>query len=399
MRNSVLATMIGAIVSLLACGWYYRNGSFDFGMHYALIAYVFDHWSVPSRADHYLEIMQDYPPAAHAGAAVIGTAFGSPVIGMHLLTVLSIFISYAALFWQMRFQTARPTFWAFGMTAAVLVFTCRSPSWLGVEVVGNYFFAHIVGTACVLSFVAVQHRAHAVAAVIGIFLLGWVYPLSAVQLACIATIWIVLQRDAAWKIGVFAICAAAAICFHPSFQASVANASHNGDIGTGFLPKSSVYPATALLTLVSGTLAIEYRCGRLKLISGPAFIATSSGIAAAAIVQMIALHVVGKGSQYLVYKHMFLVTTLLLMTSAVLVVHLFRVEGRAQSKASFAFFAFVALTTILVPFLGRPIRSAAALEKAIRTDPDAATSAIATDRHAFRAGILHIPLHEAFATR
>jgi hypothetical protein len=399
MRVPILAAVVGAIVSLLVCGWHYQNGSFDFGLHYSLIAYIYDNWHLPTGADRYIEAMRGYPAGAHAAAAIMGVPFGSPIVGMHLMTILAIFTAYASLFWLMRFRSASPTWLAFGATITVLYFARHDRFSLGLEVVGNYFFAQIVGTACLMGFVAVQQRVHAVAAVTVVFLLGWVYPLAAVQLACITTIWMALQRDAAWKIGTFAICAAAAIYFHPLFQQSVVNGSNNGDIGTGLLPPWAIYPATALLVLMSGTLAFEYYRGRLKLVSGPAFVATGLGVAAAAVVQMLAFHGLGKGSQYLVSKHLFLVVTLLLMTTAVLGAHLTRVEGGAPSKVAFAICAFLALTAIFDPRVGQSVRAAATLEKAIRSDPDAAASAAQTDRFALRVGVLRVPVHEAFATR
>ena len=350
------------------------------GLHYALITRIQENFSLPNcvtTSDAYLEVMCGYPPLTHALAASIGYLVGSPFLGMIFSTAASVFIIYAAILSMMKFEKDILSLYA----AAAFCFVClvffRHTPMLGAEVRGNFFFSQVVGTAMVFAFIATQRAPRPVASVVFVFILGWAYPIAAIQLGCAAVASMILTRRRILPTFLLAVCAASAVIFHPLFQASVGIASHNGDIGTGYIPASWT---TFIIFALTGSSAIIYwkRLSlQLPLQNPTALPAISAGVAAAAGLQWAAFTFFVKGSEYIVQKHLFVCVTLL-TANIIIILFTFAHETikptRFQKKhiapviVSAAFFCCL---TILPPFGGgRSVWEFVRAEKLARATPN-----------------------------
>src|SRR3974390_65659 len=91
--DSALGMAALIVLSVLVWGWTHRTGSVDFALHYALVEYIADHWRWPSPEMPYLAAMNQYPPVSHTVAAFVGVLCGSPMLGLHLVSTVSAFIT------------------------------------------------------------------------------------------------------------------------------------------------------------------------------------------------------------------------------------------------------------------------------------------------------------------
>lgn len=303
---------VGLLVSTVICSVRYYNGSFDMGLHYALISRIGEGFSFPAcgtDGDRYLEVMCSYPALTHLLAAVLGRLVGSPFLGMVLLTAGSVFVAYASILSMMKFEKDIRSVYATIALCLVCLMMGRHVSMIGAEVRGNFFFSQLVGTALLFAVVAFQPQIKFGTSIVFIFVFGWIYPIAAVELACTSIVSMVLARQSLGRIATFVALAASAIYFHPLFQSSSSNAGNNGDIGTGFVPAAWTMPI--VFTLAGLSVFAAWALGKRRLPAFNAFISLSAGIAGAAIMQWAAFILLGQGSEYIVYKHLFVSVTML----------------------------------------------------------------------------------------
>jgi hypothetical protein len=378
--KKLLPYLIGAAIALAICFWRYHNGSYDIGLHYSLAAHIADTHRFPDcTVDQHL-YMCWYPPISHFAAAMVGTLIGSTFAGIHVVSVLAVFAAYAALFSMLRLTVI-------GVLLAICALSRLHPFLIGTEVLGNYFFAQLVGTAAVLVFIAMQSRANIVLSLVAVFCFGWLYPISALQLAGIVTVQLALDRR--WRsVAVFAPIAAAAIYFHPLYQLAADAASNDGAIDIGYLPRGAIYPATTLLIV----LALVSRN-----VIGNRMMSIALGFAGAAIAQILAFVVLHKGSSYIVEKHIFGVSTLIVVISASWIP--LQLPQRAPWMASAGAVIMCLVTLFPLRMLrGISIPDVMASERAVRKSPDSLGDVpFSQERFSFRLGILHQPLGPAFA--
>lgn len=400
MRPRAIST-IGFGAAMLACSTRYHNISFDMGQHYALISYIEEHFALPtcgSDSDLYLDIMCGYPPVAHIIAAIFGYFARSPFFGMILVSAAGVFTIYAAILSMLRFEKDMASLYA----AIALVSACflMHASMLGAEVNRNYFFSQLVGTAFFLGFVTTERSLRPFPTLIAIFLLGWVYPITAVQLGCTAIISMLISRQTIISILPFVISAAGAVYFHPLFHSSAALANNNGVIGSGHIPAEWTIFVVIALAISSALLFWSYRRGVLPLLRPIPFISISAGIAGAGVVQYAALRLLSQGSDYIVYKHLFGAFTMLVANIIVwIIVVSYRFIDRAKvSHLRMAWAAalgavFCSMTAIS-PFGGFSTRSFADAERASRLSQ----SIVSLDNHyeqfALEVAVLKKPIVE-----
>ena len=431
--KGILALTALIVFGCLVWGWKHRGGSVDMALHYALVEFIREHWVWPTLRDTHMGEMNQYPPVSHTIAAIVGLLTGSSFLGLHLVSTASAIVVLAILFVLLRFRSAGATLSATTALAIILLVFQYSHVFLGREITGNFFYPQLFGEMCVFSLVLLRSRLSlGVAAEIGsaigaTFLLGWVYPIAAVQLAGIAIVWRALLLSKAWyesrrlgggellSFAILFIGLLAAILFHPLFPVVTNLAINEGDVGVR-VPRALVIPATFLLCALTVVLGFEFARRRLTLRAPDAFVALCGGVACASLAQEAAFYLLGIGSRYGVYKHIFPVSTLLVAALIVCFIHFRRLDAIAKTghrKAQLARFAFVPATLIAlaagnVPWRGErlaPILRAEAYLRSTmmaRTDPVIEAHAVLLgggyiERFGFSMGILHLPKEIALA--
>ena len=135
--------------------------------------------------------MAHYPPLAHIAAVMLGRwPAGSTLNGMFAVCAVSIYLVYAGLSVLLRrhsFAATAISFTVFLVAAAVAKYPLVL---VGREIIDHYFFSQLAGNALVVVGVigsakaARRSFAHfLVASGLLVFITGWVYVLSAIQLA------------------------------------------------------------------------------------------------------------------------------------------------------------------------------------------------------------------------
>jgi len=406
-------------------GWRHRAGSVDMALHYALIEFIAQHWSWPTLDVIDMGEMNQYPPVSHTVAAVVGRLFGSSILGLHLVSTISAFATYAMLFVLLRFRNPRATLAASAALTAIVAGFESTHAFLGREIVNNFFYPQLFGEMCVFALVLLRSRfalgvASEIAAAVGAtFLLGWVYPIAAVQLAGIAVVWRALPMAADWyahrrlagrdaiSFAVLLVGVAIAIVAHPRFAVVATLASNEGWVIVR-VPSALVIPATLLLAALTVALGVLFAQRKLALCAPDAFVALCGGLAGASLAQEAAFYLLGIGSAYGVYKHLFAVSTLLVAAGVVCVVQFTRLgASTAADRRStlLARLAFAPATLIVllandVPWQGEwlppMVRTEALVRSMMTKHRDAQGHAIVLagsriEQFAFSMGIVRLP--------
>jgi hypothetical protein len=431
--ESALAMGVLIATSALVWGWRHRSGSVDMPLHYAVVAYIAEHWHWPSLAVSYMNGMNQYPPLSHTAAAVAGVLCGSPILGLHLVSTASAIIVLAILFLLLRFHDAQATIVATAAVATLLSVFENTRAFLSQEIVSNFFFPQLFGEMCVFVLVWLRSRfaltlfAEITTALVATFVLGWVYPIAAVQLGAVALVWRALQTTSNWyadgrlslrdviALAGLAVGVALAIALHPRF-ATVATLANNEGWIMVRIPGVLVIPATGLLlglTAVLGIIVIRGTVipGKFGLRAPDAFVALCGGIAGASLAQEAAFYLFGLGSRYAVYKHIFAVSTLLVCAAVVCAIHIarFRLPSTGSSSSerlahlAFAPAALVVLLANAPPWhgewMGPMVRAEAFYRSALAQHPDAKGHAVVLadgkiDQFGFSMGIIHLSMED-----
>jgi 4-amino-4-deoxy-L-arabinose transferase-like glycosyltransferase len=94
-KLSTFAAVLGAIAiagPLLAFRIY--STSVDLGLHYLLAKFIFEHGEWPAVGQIGLLEMNSHPPVPHTLAALGAVLVGSPVLAMHLISLLCVVAIY-----------------------------------------------------------------------------------------------------------------------------------------------------------------------------------------------------------------------------------------------------------------------------------------------------------------
>jgi hypothetical protein len=374
MRSQLVAFSVTIILALLVIffwGGQSYTVSTDFGLHYAVLQHISQHFAWPSEVLPNLEEMSFYPPMAHTLGAVAGYLTGSPVTGMTMVSLLSVFGSYVALLNLVRFKSSIETLAAITTFLFVIAAFHHLNIFVGGEIIQNFFYPQIVSFFLVLVLIAIFFSGHvapvplAISAIAITFGLGWVFPMATMQFACatlayfgIATLKGLTSKDRRASLlngsllAALAFTLPAAIELHPTFQLIKAIAAWQGGIMLN-VPVNQVPVILLICSLPIAVLAILYLRGNLRGVARPiALVTTAGGIFGAALAQILALKL-GLGSSYGITKHVFPVVTMGTAVSSVLIVNTFsswlgrqRSEYAALDGIVVACGAFVAFAVI-----------------------------------------------------
>jgi len=181
--------LAGFAIVLNEFGHAVYTASADLGWHYALTQYLAEQGHLPTNADAFLAAMIGYPPLAHITGALVAHAFRIPVLEAMLLTTLAcIYFGYVAVVAQIAVaRSSTESFLALFFFVLFMTVFQRGHLAYGNEIVGNFFYAQLVGDlGLLLAFFGIARiKGLAAFTLIGLSvvdILAWVYTLSAVKL-------------------------------------------------------------------------------------------------------------------------------------------------------------------------------------------------------------------------
>ncbi|MFA9439810.1 hypothetical protein ACDA63_09250 [Uliginosibacterium sp. sgz301328] len=354
----VLLGFVVLAVLLLVRGRYLQTGSNDLIQHYLLVDEIMQHGHVRPSPLPNIWGMESYPPMSHWMAAVAGWIGGSGIVGMMLITVASIYLSYSAM---MR---------TISSTSSILVFVALffalqfSLSFVGWEVVQTFFYPQIVANVVYFCMLLVASRlanseGRATLLLVAGWVTMWIQPVVAVHilaLACFLALFDVFESRRGGKalirsVVVFVVttlAAAAVVLLNPVFRTMRTIASNDGWLMLGY----SNVVLVAVLCGAVGAVNVYRRRSRIDVVLGCAVLAATSLV----VLQFLALRLFGDGSMYAVKKHMFIVFTLGVMNVARIVASKLEFERIENLRAWVApvaagFMALVPLRDFKEPIL------------------------------------------------
>lgn len=346
-RRLVLA--YAAVFALFLAAWIDAicSASVDLSHHYALVFRLFDEWSLSDPNDPSLWEMSIYPNLSHKLAAAIGWIVGSPLLGLQVVTWLSLALVWFACVWLLRTLPSRAA--TIGLAAFVLLlavnrFVLHLPVH-GAEIVQNFFFAQLVVQAAVLLAVAgaarmetrgapIQARLLLLAAAVvcpAIHLLGALELLAVFALVLLtgflASEYQEPHRRSRIALAAIALlAAAAAVVANPYFAAMRQISTNNGggSLGPALSALSTSVVKTVLVLAVAALVVaflllrawMQRGCSREHAVARYLF-AYGAGLAGLALLQAAVLPF-GAGSPYAVQKYAYGLITFLVLGLAAL---------------------------------------------------------------------------------
>jgi hypothetical protein len=338
--------------------------SVDMAGHYVLVTYFTDDiWRLFHRV--VLPInpgMQGYPPLSHMFAAIISKIGILPFLAMHYVSMASIFFIYVFCFIgvQVRSKSASTST---AIVLLILIFAASSTRALfGHELVGNFFYAHVVGEAVFLAvlYAAIKlssYRLSFVAAPIVVFVLGWLFPITQVKVAVAFLILGLLQvihvlpfqslRKAALGYLCWATIVLAAVVAHPSFayMRSVATNEGGTDQTISLVVLGVIVAALTLLSILSAARA-RYENQTIPLLALAGMATAFTCIAQASA------YIAGSGSVYGIRKHAYAALTILIFLVVREILRLLLPSpsfyGRRRQHWQIASIAALAATTLVI---------------------------------------------------
>lgn len=354
-HGAALPLLLGGAALLLVLLHTLWTDSVDLAHHYALVARLSQHWGLAGAADPSLGEMNRYPRGAHALAAVLGTAGGSPLLGLQLAAVGAWLAIWMTLLTLLRALPARAG--ALGaLTLAALLLLNR---WLRLELHGgelltNFFFAQLVGQAAALLAVLAAlrlERAGLAPAWRHLLLLLAIPVVCTIHLLPAAELLMVLgwsaltellpgRRGGALPVALnllAPLAAAVLLVLHPSFRVMKEISANNGGLPTAHLDSMGAFAVYAACVLLLGAALL-----RAWLAAPPAWAARALGMkylalygmgcALMCLLQLLALRL-GAGSAYAVKKYVFALHSAMLLELALLPALLLAGRSRAQAQA------------------------------------------------------------------
>lgn len=338
---AIAATLL--IVEFIGSIW---SGSVDLAHHYALVARIAEYWTLPAGLDPTLGEMNFYPRTSHIIAAIAGSLFDSPLIGIQLISLVSIIVLWASLIHillSLPRKLAAPVLASF-VALLVLNRVLFRFEIHGREIVSSFFYAQLVAQALVASSLALamamdrrsvhSSTRYTVLMVLIYFCLG-VHLLPALQLLCFALLLIgmelVAKIDEAKSVDVRAVLIAVGFMLiglvlvvrHPAFAAMAEISRNNGALSPGHLNTVGAIAVYAVfIAIASGFIAFrwfklrnEQNASQLLLLKY--FGLYGMAVSGLCLTQFIALKF-GLGSEYAVKKHVYSLNTVMLIELALI---------------------------------------------------------------------------------
>lgn len=343
-RATVSALLfIGAVTFVIRHFNTLWSASIDLAHHYSVVAYIASHFRAPVNVPH-LGDMNIYPHYSHALAAILGSFLGSPLMGLQLVTLLSIYSLWTAIAIALGTLPQRQA-WIFLPVFAVLLALNRfglHAELFGREVISNFFFAELVAQALcawVFTLMLLMERRGTSAliryafCVVALHFAVRVHLLPTIELFGSLGLLVVLEVAEADQIrrlraavygGIALIVGGGVIVLDPTFAAMRKLSTNNGAIHLHLLPNLLALALLAIVvTALSLALALQWFAGRRvhprkSLLAHKYFACFGAATAILCLLQMLLLRW-DMGSEYACLKYAFALQTVLLVDLALLI--------------------------------------------------------------------------------
>jgi hypothetical protein len=333
--------------------------SVDLAHHYALVVRLSELWSWPTVLDPSLGEMNVYPRLAHQAAAIAGRLAGSPLLGLQMVTLLSLLLLWASVAWIVQTLPRKAAIATSLMLAALLVLNLETLQMQlhGDELNGNFFFSQLAGQGFVMAVIAGCLALDASgkpgwlrsALLVGAtWLATGIHLMPALELLCFMGVLVALdlfvhrrQRRAgllgAGVMGtVLVLAALAMLATHAAFRAMSAISINNGSMYINHvgslkaLMNYSVLIAALSAAIIWRWLALDRREDNRALLAVKYIGAYGLAVSGLCVVQAVAWKL-GFGSEYAIKKYAVALNSVTLLELALLPV-LFR-RGLRRSGA------------------------------------------------------------------
>ncbi|HEY9130991.1 MAG TPA: hypothetical protein VIM98_04480 [Dyella sp.] len=330
------------------------SGSVDMAHHYALIHWLFRHWTVQPGAAGILGEMAIYPRYSHIVAAVLARFSGSPFLAMQVTASAALVAIWASLALLPR-QVAKSLSWP--LTLSLMLVLALNHYAFGLEIfghelVGNYFYSQLAGQACfMLTLVFATHlevrRGFSgwvpIATIIICIASAGVHLLPAIEGVAYGLLLLVIhalseRRSMAGRViatAFVSLLAAIALYEHPAFAAMRGISENNGGLALTLLdtlPRLCILAvATALVSLYLAITSIPTIRGyhEASAVVGRHFGSAGLAIVAVFLLQVVALKL-GYGSEYACRKYGFGLATFFMVNLAILLANVWITQRSAK---------------------------------------------------------------------
>jgi hypothetical protein len=356
--------------------------SVDLALHFALSTRLAEFWSLPAVYDPTLDDLNFYPRLSHSLAAIVGSVFGSALIGMQLVTLISLVVIWSAVAYLVF---SLPRYFALVASAVLIAGLLLNKTVVhlelyGTEVISNFFYPQLVAQAlAVLAVVVViyaekygvQPAFRYLILVAFILVVNKTHLVPTVVLLGLLTALVACELIAGWASGrerVFvngATCAGngatgargfralgwnavaglllivvtiAIVIFDPLFKAMAANAKNNGSLPLTYVSSMKGLAILCVIVAISSAAVVykwakfggaEERQGFAALKYVGLYGLSAAGIC---LLQIAALKL-GHGSEYAAKKYAFSLHTVLLLECALMLPVLLVRKGAAARQA------------------------------------------------------------------
>ncbi|WP_149533432.1 hypothetical protein [Tardiphaga sp. P9-11] len=375
---SILAVLALFGAGILFLGSRDFSGGVDAGIHYAIAEQINQYGAWPLPKSSFLGAIAHYPPAAHILGIVAGALVGSTLKGLFFVAAGAFLLIYLVAADLMKRDSPVETI------ATLLVFTVLAVIFrkyrfiVGNEVVANFFYAQLAGTAALMAGFYAAYQLSSLSfgwwlvlcAIIS-HLISWFFPLNAVQFALAASVLrgapLVDPRENTkrriFETLVTAGLAGAVAVVHPAMIDMAAISSNDG--GITISDGVMLYIVIGAIVLLP-TFYLKMR--EPTSLRANAILSLGIGVSMPCLLLCALFYVGGFGSLYAVKKSGFLLGTLECLLLSTLVVQWiftkFPAKGRTRSFSPAATAASSSLflaAAIAFVFAGRPSEAVSSL--------------------------------------
>ncbi|WP_426177091.1 hypothetical protein [Massilia sp. TWR1-2-2] len=320
--------------------------SVDLAHHYALVVRLSDLWTLPHALDPSLGEMNVYPRLAHQTAAILGRLAGSPLLGLQIVTVLSLLLFWAAVAWIVQTLPRAAAIATALMLAALMMLNLSTLQMQvhGDEVAGNFFFSQLAAQGFVMAVIAACMTLDAaghpswlrnVLLAGAVWLATSIHLMPALELLCVMGVLVTLDLLQLWRqrrtgfpvagvlAGALLLAALVLLATHPAFRAMSSISINNGAMFTNHLGSvKAVLNYSVLITALSGAivwrwLVLERRENNRALLALKYVGSYGLAVSGLCLLQALAWKF-GFGSEYAIKKYVAALNSVVLLELALL---------------------------------------------------------------------------------
>ena len=332
--------LLGACILSFLTFWFARyidTSSFDLVQHFLLVDELAKHAGVRTGALERIGPMAVYPAAAHWMATIIGWIGGSGLVGITIVTIASVYLSYVLIICLIGASSPARVL----LLALAFLLLRFTRSQIGWEVVANFFYPQLVADVMYFGILLwVSKNRENWKQTISFLLAGlitmWIQPLVAVHILAAGCALMAFQLWNRWSekafprvrnaanLATLVVGSAVIVLANPAFKLMREISANDGYLRFGY---SSILLVALICAAIGAWNLRRYWCGKAEYVDA---ILGSAVVAAVGltVLQFALLKLHGDGSAYAVKKHMFIVLTLGMMNTVRVVASYFPISKK-----------------------------------------------------------------------